>query len=254
MRDFTFKTYNRLLLAILDSGYSIQTMEEFMLNPNSKVVVLRHDCDLWPENDLVFAKMEKDLNIQATYYFRVPYTFKIKIINQIAKLGHEIGYHYENLAEFKGNFDKSIIDFKDNLKKLREIYPVKTISMHGRPLSKWDNRQLWDRFDFRDFHVIGEPYLSVDYNKVLYLTDTGNMWNGDKVSVRDTVTSNYNFDLSSTFDLINALKRNELPDQIIINTHADRWNDNFIIWFYKELLQKLKNLVKWQLKKIRKLK
>ncbi|CAB1058414.1 hypothetical protein D1BOALGB6SA_3170 [Olavius sp. associated proteobacterium Delta 1] len=37
-----------------------------------------------------------------------------------------------------------------NLKKLKRFYPVKTICMHGSPLSKWENRELWKRFNYQD--------------------------------------------------------------------------------------------------------
>ena len=64
---------------------------------------------------------------------------------------------------------------------------VKTICMHGSPLSKWDNRDLWKKYDYRDFGIIAEPYFDVDFDEVFYLTDTGRRWDGDKVSVRDKV-------------------------------------------------------------------
>lgn len=251
MRDFTFYTYKKLLSSILKSGYSIQSFEDFINKPESKVVVLRHDCDLWPNNDLKMATIEYDLGISATYYFRIPYTFNTKIIKKIAELNHEIGYHYENLAEFNGDYSRSIVDFEDNLEKLRSIYPVKTIAMHGRPLSKWDSRLLWKKYNFKDFNIVAAAYLSVDYNKVLYLTDTGNMWNGNKVNIRDIVVSEMNYDIGSTFDLIDAFNYNQLPNQIIINSHADRWNDNFVIWIYKGILQQVKNIIKIGLKIIR---
>jgi len=251
MRDFTYYTYKNLLNSIIKSGYSIQTMEDFIIKPKEKVVVLRHDCDLWPNNDLKMALIEFKLGIRATYYFRMPYTFNIKIIKRIKELNHEIGYHYENLAEFKGDYSKSIEDFKVNLKKLRSIYPVKTIVMHGRPLSKWDGKLLWKKYNYKNYGIIAEPYLSVNYDEVLYLTDTGNMWNGHKVSIRDTVNSKMNYDINSTFDLIQFFEKNKLPNQIIINSHADRWNDNYIVWLYKDILQKLKNFIKRGLKIIR---
>jgi len=45
--------------------------------------------------------------------------------------------------------------------------------MHGIPLSKFDNRLLWAKYDYRDFGIIAEPYFDIDFDEVLYLTDTG---------------------------------------------------------------------------------
>ncbi len=50
-----------------------------------------------------------------------------------------------------------------------------------------DNRDLWKRYDYRDFGIIAEPYFDLDFDEVFYLTDTGRRWDGHKVSVRDKV-------------------------------------------------------------------
>lgn len=251
MRDFTFKTYNELLKSIKLGNYEFQTLENFLTNPSKRVVILRHDSDIWPRNDLKMAKIEKEHGIKATYYFRIPHTFNTNIIKQIRDLGHEIGYHYENLADANGNYEKAIESFKNNLLSLREIYPVKTVAMHGRPLSKWDSRLLWAKYNFMDFGLIGEPYLSIDYNSIFYLTDTGSRWDGSNVSIRDTVISRHNHSIRTTFQLINYFKNNKLPDQILINAHAARWNDNFFIWIYRYFLQKAKNSAKFFFKLVK---
>lgn len=248
MRDFTSKTYISLIEAINNAGYCFQTVEEFLVKPAKKVVVFRHDSDIWPGHDLKIAKIENGYNVKATYYFRIPHTFNIEIINKIKDLGHEIGYHYENLADTNGDYSKAIKSFGQKLEKLRQIYPVKTVVMHGRPLSKWDSRKLWDKYSLKDFELIGEPYLSVDYNIVFYLTDNGSRWDGERMSIRDTVNSNFDYSFRTTFQLIDAFNKNMLPNQIIINAHAARWNDNLAIWIYRFFLQKAKNIAKYILK------
>ena len=58
-----------------------------------ELTLLRHDVDKLPENSLVFAKTQAEMGIKGSYYF-VQYP---KIIEKIASLGHEIGYHYEDV-------------------------------------------------------------------------------------------------------------------------------------------------------------
>jgi hypothetical protein len=244
MRDFTLKKYKHLLLTIKASGYSFQTVHSFIVDPSNKTVVLRHDSDIWPINDLKMADVENSLGIISTYYFRVPATFNITIVKKIRDLGHEIGYHYEDLATSKGNFDLAIYSFGDNLNKMRALFDVKTVSMHGRPLSRWDSRDLWQNFKLSDFGIIAEPYLDIDYNKVLYLTENGSRWDGSRSNIRDKVKTNFNYKIKTTYDLINCFKNNILPDQIILNIHPARWNDNLILWTYRYFLQKLKNIAK----------
>jgi hypothetical protein len=83
--------------------------------------------------------------------------------------------------------DLAYESFCGNLERLRENFDVKTICMHGSPLSRFDNRIIWEKYDYRELGIIGEPYLDVDFSEVFYLTDTGRRWDG--VSVRDKVGS-----------------------------------------------------------------
>jgi peptidoglycan-N-acetylglucosamine deacetylase len=250
MRDFTYHIYAQLLDSMLKAGYEFQTFEEFILAPKERVVILRHDSDVSSSSELKFAHFEKNLGIKASYYFRIPKTFKIDIIKEIAELGHEIGYHYEDLSVTRGNYEKAIKRFENNLKTIRKLYPVKTIAMHGRPLSFWNSKDLWKKYDFKVYDIIAEPYISVDYQKVLYLTDTGSRWNGEKMIIRDSVLSPYNFNIHSTFQLIELFNENKLPNKIILNSHPARWTNNLFLWLYRYFLQQIKNVLKYFLKKI----
>jgi len=228
MKDFTIKKYTQLLKALQDRGFFFKSFEHFIQGPRDRTIVLRHDVDKLPDNSLKTAIIEHDLGINGSYYFRsVSESFDDKIIRQIAELGHELGYHYENLSEIckkykvsskqkavfnrepearsqrtdsgkqktdvreqmvengrmedKKNgkleewnggrkteekiiddipswvWEKAIEDFRINLEKFRKLYPVKTICMHGSPLSKFDNRLLWEKYDYRDFGIIDSP-------------------------------------------------------------------------------------------------
>ena len=66
-----------------------------------------------------------------------------EVIKQIAALGHEIGYHYDDLSECQGDYQKAIQRFEKNLHYLRKFGPVTTMTMEGAPRSKYDNRMLW---------------------------------------------------------------------------------------------------------------
>jgi len=64
--------------------------------------------DRKPGNALKMARLEDEMGIRATYFFRiVKESYDEDIIRQIAEMGHEIGYHYENLSEIsKGEIVK----------------------------------------------------------------------------------------------------------------------------------------------------
>lgn len=98
--DFTLSAYKQFISTLQSYGYFFQIFEEYIQNPKEKVVILRHDVDRLPGNAFVIAKIEKEAGIKARYYFRiVKESYDENIIKQIAEMGHEIGYHYENLSE-----------------------------------------------------------------------------------------------------------------------------------------------------------
>ena len=244
-RDFTLHTFRRLLEVILAGKYVVQTFADFLQASKPRAVVLRHDVDKQPGNALDTANIENDLGIQASYYFRRTMgSFDETVIKKIAAMGHEIGYHYEDMATAKGDCKKALEAFAKNLERFRELYPVKTICMHGSGLSKWDNRLLWQTHDYRDYGIIGEPYYDVDFDRVLYLSDTGRRWNGERIRIRDRVESNFNFNARTTFDLIESLENNRLPGQVMLNIHPQRWNNAYFPWSKQFLLQNTKNILK----------
>ena len=85
-------------------------------NPNLPSVILRHDVDLLPQNSLQTAIIENKLDIKYSYYFCiVKESNQPKIIEKIRDLGHEIGYHYEDLKLADGNMEKAYESFVENL-------------------------------------------------------------------------------------------------------------------------------------------
>lgn len=255
MADFQLSNLHSLLKELLVKKYEFRTFRDHVSSQKENTVLLRHDVDLKPENSLATAKLENSLGIKGTYYFRIiPQTLKSDIIEEIAALGHEIGYHYEDMDLVHAeNLDKHIDlayeNFQKNLDILRKIVPIDTICMHGSPRAKYDNKIIWSKYNYRDLGLIGEPYFDIDFNEFLYLTDTGRRWNGDKVSVRDKVNSKYKFDLKTTQDVIDAIP--QFPDKIMITIHPQRWDDRFVPWFQELVLQNAKNVVKWGMVKVR---
>jgi hypothetical protein len=113
--------------------------------------------DRKPENALKMAELEHALGVCSTYYFRHPHTFIPEIIEQVLSLGHEVGYHYEVLAKAKGDYEEAIGLFARELEEFRSLCDVRTICMHGSPLSRYDNRDLWKSMIFGSSGSRGRP-------------------------------------------------------------------------------------------------
>jgi hypothetical protein len=229
VRDFSFDAYKQLIGRLREAGYGFQTFGEFIASPLDKVVLIRHDIDVAAVSALRFAKMERELNINASYYFRmIKFVYQPKIIREVANLGHEVGYHYEDLSRNNGNMAKALQDFEYNLSLLRQIYPVKTICMHGSSGSPFDNREMWNLANMKDYNIIAEPYLSLDFNKVLYMSDTSQCWNGSNVALRDKVKSTLDISFRTTWDIIKGIDK--LPDQVMLTIHPELWTNSLIGW------------------------
>ncbi len=227
--DFTFVNLKILLQTLQSKGFFFYGLSEYVIKENIQepYIILRHDVEARYKNALQFARIQNELGIKGTYYFRLLHKTNThaEIIQKIAELGLEIGYHYDDLSFCKGDPQKAIQRFESNLNWLRQIAPVETICMEGAPFSKYDNRDLWsvlrdewrevrnERKEIRDenvrgeereklityhsslnsqegyykYGIIAEPYFDLDFSKLTYFTDTGRRWDG-KYAVRDKVT------------------------------------------------------------------
>lgn len=235
--DFTLSKYSTLLFSLKSYGF--------------QSLMLRHDVDLQPQNSLRTARMEAEMDMSGIYYFRaVPESWNEAIIQEIASLGHEIGYHYESLTTCNGNVDKAYEDFCRNLEALRRLVPVKSICMHGSPRSPYDSKDIWKEYDYHTLGIENEPYLDTDFSKTFYLTDTGRRWDGYKVSVRDKIPHYQDewiargLTFHSTDDVIEGLRTVRIPKNLMITVHPQRWNPFGPAWCREFVLQNAKNIIK----------
>jgi hypothetical protein len=190
-------------------------------------VILRHDVDRKPGNALDFARIEAARGVSSTYYFRtIEKTLDGDLIEQIEALGHEVGYHYEDMDRTKGDVESARDSFARNLDRLREHATVDTACMHGNPLTSYDNREMWTDSEFESYGVRGEAYLSMDFTDVTYFSDTGRTWRDGALKVKDHTVGDDDkrVQVDSTAELIELMERGDL-DRLCLLTHPNRWVD-----------------------------
>lgn len=244
MRDFSLEAYKELLAAIKNNGIAVFGVAKWLENKPESGIMLRHDVDRKPLNALKTAELECEFNIKSTYYFRITKSsFDEVIIRKISSLGHEIGYHYEDLSMANGNCEEAIRLFEEHLEKIRAVAPVKTIAMHGRPLSLYDNRDLWRKYNCKDFGILGEAFLDVDYTNMCYLTDTGRTWGQTRANIRDNVKVSLSADVCSTSSLISFITNN--PNRkIALVVHPERWARDMVDYCISISSDLLANIIK----------
>lgn len=258
MRDWTLTAYQNYILEIKKHYSAIITFTRyFQTDRPDSFCIVRHDVDRKPENALKMAELENNLGVKATYYFRMKScSFVPALIKKISSLGHEIGYHYENLSDTQGDVTKAIEDFSQNLATMRSVCEIKTISMHGRPFSRFDNRDLWNNGDNRkklktEFGIAGEVYLDIDYSDIAYITDTGRNWRTGRFNIRDKTNSNVPVDFKTSGELLDYLSNKPHP-KLIFQIHPERWNDGYLSWTLQWMRDLGANRAKKALSMIRK--
>lgn len=229
MLDFTLRKHIELCLFLKTSRYQFLTVQKYIEKSqkkklfSKKYVIIRHDVDRWIKNAHIMAEAEEKIGVNSTYYFRYPGTFSPKIIKQISDLGHEVGYHYEVLSKNNGDEIDAIKQFQEEIEIFRTYVPIKTICMHGNPLSRYDNRTIWNKYRYEDYALLGEAYLSLPGNN--YFTDTGRTWSGERAIYDKMNDEQLNTKIKSTDDLISWIS-NTSPSHLYLTIHPERWAPN----------------------------
>lgn len=249
MNDFSLEKYSVLCNELITSRYTILTVREYLsLRPVKDYAILRHDVDTKPHRALSMARLEQNMGISSTYYFRhTREVFQPHIIREVADLGHEVGYHYEVLSRAKGNYAQAIALFIKELADFQKITPISTICMHGSPLSPYDNRDLWSRYAFSEYGITGEAYLSMDAD-MYYCSDTGWRWD-KKYKVRDHLKGNRDLAVTTTDDLISAIRLRRVPSLYLL-VHPGNWASNpaewIATWGMNLVGNSIKSMIMWR--------
>ncbi|WP_342304723.1 hypothetical protein [Methanolobus sp. ZRKC5] len=250
-RDFTLDAYLQLLECIKETNYSCKNVRDYTYKSSGKCIILRHDVDRDIKRALDMAELEYNCDISSTYYFRhTKDVFVPEAMKKVEDMGHEVGFHYEVLDKSHGDYGKGIAIFENELNEFRKFVVVDTICMHGNPFAHWSNKDIWNEYDFESYGLIAEPYLSLDYSKIFYMTDTGRSWGNIASRVKDVVDSSFNSQVlnefgpvNSTTDLIKLIKSQKVS-QICILSHPNRWCNDIKGWSKELVTQKIKNVGK----------
>jgi hypothetical protein len=249
--DFTVRKYVELCNAIISSGYTPITMGRYFSGDvPRRFVLMRHDVDTGPLNAVTIAGVEGEMGIRASYYFRPNRsTFRSGAIQKVRSLGHEVGYHYEVLSKCHGDYQKAIDLFGRELVRLRALADVRTICMHGVPLSPFVNSNIWKVYDFKDYGIVGDAYLSMGRD-FYYFSDSGRSWDS-RIKVKDTLPSlSASVSISGTDGLIKLIKKGDI-DRLYILSHPDVWVDGRLAWASIWLRESIFNAGKRVIKAVR---
>src|SRR3954449_13437017 len=143
--------YRALVETALDSGYEILSIEALSqrvhglgLDPSKRYLALRHDVDTDAGTASAMWRIDRDLGVRSSYYFRLS-TVSPALMHDVAFGGGEASYHYEELAtiakrrgvrtaaELEAHLPEAQAEFGRNLEGLRSStgLAMRVVSAHG---------------------------------------------------------------------------------------------------------------------------
>ncbi len=111
--DFTLKKFSNLCSAVAEN-YPTTTLAEYFSGKEllERFAIMRHDIDRKPGNALNTARIERELGLRATYYFRMnSNVFRPEIMREIEGMGHEVGWGI--IMRFWGRLRGIVRGYKD---------------------------------------------------------------------------------------------------------------------------------------------
>ncbi len=145
-QNFTLKSYEELL-KYFKQTHNFTLFKEYDQQDKQNTILLRHDIDYSLKHAYEVAKLESQLGVKSTYFLLFSSPFynmldeeNIFLAKEIAKLGHEIGLHYDVSVILKGNKSnpRSLFDAEINLLSNLIENPISTIAMHNPSISGED--------------------------------------------------------------------------------------------------------------------
>ncbi|TFZ03831.1 hypothetical protein [Ramlibacter humi] len=231
MRDFTLEQYAVLVDFLRGQVGPLCSVLQWNRNRPECGVLVRHDVDRKPANALAMARLEAARGMFTTYYFRVVGSaWDEDVIRKVAALGHEVGYHYEDLTLARGDFGRAHELFSGHLARLRRLAPVLTVTMHGSPLSPHNNIDMWNQGHRADYGLEADAFLDVDYAGMPYFTDTGRSWGGGAANLRDKPASAGAPPQIRTSAELMAYVTGARPVRLALSAHPERWANDPIDW------------------------
>jgi hypothetical protein len=250
---FQIADYIRLLRTFRTRGHVLRTVADFFEQPGPHDVILRHDVDRRPGRAVQLAEQEARADIRATYYLRCDRRGRFPDVagRRIAAFGHEIGYHYEDLSRSGGDRVAALAAFAAHLKALRRLAPCRTISMHGSPLSRHDNRALLEGVDLSLHGLIGDASTGLAAFDPVYFTDAGGAWNDPRTNFRDRLgrmPENVNPLIPAELD--RALEHHK-GYPLCLNLHPERWSANWGQGLSATGFDGVARCLKWGIRRLR---
>lgn len=175
---FTYDSYKDLLNMARQYNYDFGSFTNYNYK---RCVILRHDIDFSLDKAKIFAEIEYEMGIKATYFFLLAtdlYNIASKqgtdIVNEIKGMGHIVGLHFDTA---KYGITDNIEELLRKLDKEKAIFNtifdmrIDCVAMH-RPSPFILENDL-------DFNGLANPYSKLFFKEFKYVSDSRRNWRDD---------------------------------------------------------------------------
>jgi hypothetical protein len=178
--NFTLHHYKETLELAKSMNYCFSTFKDYERNKNkNKIIILRHDVDFDVKNIYHLLKIENELNIQATYFFRLHSKENLfslnnyKLIKMLLKNNHEIGLHHEfDFSEIiKENWINQI---KAEKKIIETMFKIPLVTVCPHEPSRTNNPINEENIKLTGF--LHNPYSKKFMTELKYISDSSARW------------------------------------------------------------------------------
>ena len=210
-------------------------------------LVLKHDVETDVGKAFSMAKIESKYGHRGSYYvqaYLVNDDKNVALLKEMQAMGHEISYHYDVMDSCKGDIDKAITEFDDNLELFEKNgFVLKTLCQHGNPVV--DRVGYTSNRDFFRNERVQKLYpelsdIMVDFKRkyeteYLYFSDAGRHFQliYDPINNDVIKSDDKNLLYKDTDELFEALSSDKGN---IISTHPHRWTKSALEYVIKTFL------------------
>lgn len=227
---FVYKNWERFCKNLKESGILSVPARSVT---KEKYLVLKHDVETKVENALRIAEIESKYGHRGSYYvqaYLLENPKNIEMLKEIKDLGHEVSYHYDVMDSCKGDIEKAIDEFSQNLKLFEQNgFVVETVCQHGNPVV--ERVGYTSNRDFFRSKTVKQKYphifdIMVDFKQgydteYTYFSDAGRKFKLIFDPINDDLSDNSDKNIS--FDSLNELIEYFKKGNCIISTHPHRW-------------------------------
>lgn len=181
---YSFRDYTAALRAFRGAGYAVTGFAEFLVDPQPKHLILRHDLDNSLEQALRVARLDADSDCRSTFFVRVHargYNLlslpSLKAIREIESMGHAVELHLEGgFSDVFGGDNDSWADRQRTVFEAAVDRELHGFSLHEP--ARMGNLDFADRLLERwggpvTYHAYESRFMMP---KMKYLSDSSGHW------------------------------------------------------------------------------